>query len=350
MSRKLEKTLVIRADASSLIGTGHIMRTLALAQLFKKSVKVQYVCAEITNELLNLLIKEQIEVKLLNEKLGTKEELLATINYIKLLNTQWIIIDGYEFDESYISGLKDTGLKVLLIDDFGQLNYYAADIVLNRGVYAREDMYLNREPYTELLLGPKFTVLREEFLRWKGVPKKIKKVPRNLLVTMGGADPNNITLKIINMFDRVLLDHYTIKVVLGAANTHANVIKERVKRINIDVELIEIANEMPTLMNWADIAITAGGTTLFEMAFMGLPSAVIQIAENQRSAKVLAEKYNTCIFIGEDRKILDTDIKKVISILQDPKMRYAMSVNGQRLIDGDGNKRIIKKMDLEGGL
>ncbi|SDK04069.1 UDP-2,4-diacetamido-2,4,6-trideoxy-beta-L-altropyranose hydrolase [Sediminibacillus albus] len=338
---------IIRADASNAIGAGHIMRTLALAQSLKKYSSIQFVCSEITTGLIKLLNKENVCLDVLPSTPGSEEDLNKTIEIAKIKQVDWIILDGYHFNDSYITELKKNGLKVLLFDDFANLDYYCADIILNRGTFVNEEMYTNIETYSQLLIGPQFTTLRKEFLNWQGVKPAIKTTPTNVLISMGGADPNNVTLSIIRMLEKVNDYNREIKVLLGPANNHKDRINASLTKSKLDLHIVEDDEDMPSLLNWADFAITAGGTTLFEMAYMGLPSIVIQIAENQKSAKILAERYQTCLYLGGDTTITQHDFEEALQIINDLNVRKKMAINGQNLIDGRGNERILEKLNIK---
>ncbi|SDM20709.1 UDP-2,4-diacetamido-2,4,6-trideoxy-beta-L-altropyranose hydrolase [Sediminibacillus halophilus] len=337
---------IIRADASATIGTGHIMRTLALAQVVKVDSSIQFLCSEITPNLVKLLNKESITIDFLPVLPGSEEDLNQTIQIAKTKQVDWIILDGYHFDESFINGLKRSGFRVLLFDDFANLDYYCADIILNRGTFVNKEMYTNIDKYSQLLIGPQFTTLRKEFLDWQGVKPRIKATPSNILISMGGADPNNVTLSVIKLLEKVNDFTMKVKVLLGPANKHKEYINANLAQFKLDLQIVEDDEDIPSLFNWADFAITAGGTTLFEMAYMGLPSIVIQIAENQKSAQILAERYHTCLYLGKDTSITLHDFKGALKKMEDPNVRKKMIVNGQNLIDGRGSERILEKLNL----
>ncbi len=184
------------------------------------------------------------------------------------------------FDVEYQKIIKESGFSLLFIDDYGHADHYYADIVLNQNIYADMSFYQYYEPYTRFLLGTKYALIRKEFLKWSGWHRDIPEVARKILVTFGGSDPDNVTHKVIEAVRTVDLDGLEVKVVVGGANPHFDLIYETVKDLS-NFTLIKNTENMSELVAWADIAISAGGSTCWELFFMGIPSIIIPIAENQ---------------------------------------------------------------------
>ena len=117
-------------------------------------------------------------------------------------------MDGYRFDSEYQRNLKNAGLKLLFVDDLGQCEHYFADLVLDQNVHASEKMYQRREPYTRLLLGSGYAMLRREFQAMREWRREIPAVGRTLLITMGGSDPDNFTLRLIKALAKISHSRY----------------------------------------------------------------------------------------------------------------------------------------------
>ena len=199
--------LVVRADASTQIGTGHVMRCLALAQAWQDvSSDVIFIMATKTPAIEARLKSEGMEVVYIPVQIGSVEDARETINLTRKFDTDWIVVDGYSFGGDYQKIIKDDGLRLLMIDDYGHAEHYYGDIVLNQNISADEKLYVNREPYTQLLLGVKYTLLRREFWQWRGWKREIPIVARKVLVTLGGSDPDNVTLKVIQALQLVKSD------------------------------------------------------------------------------------------------------------------------------------------------
>ena len=133
-----------------------------------------------------------------------------------------MVLDGYQFDVEYQRRLKAAGVKLLVVDDTGHAGAYAADLVLDQNAHATKDFYARRESYTQLLLGPRYALLRREFKPWRSWRREIAPVARKVLVTVGGSDPDNVTLRVIRAL-RILAEHkLKATVVVGGSNPHAH--------------------------------------------------------------------------------------------------------------------------------
>jgi UDP-2,4-diacetamido-2,4,6-trideoxy-beta-L-altropyranose hydrolase len=279
--------LLIRADASVSIGTGHIMRMIAVGQEWQaRGGEVRFICVEITSALEERLASEGFQLSRISAVLGSKEDLKQTTHLITetlQANRQnaRVVLDGYHFGSDYQLGIKAEVFKLLVVDDYGHADFYHADWVLNQNISAREELYAKRCPDTKLLLGPKFAMLRKEFLAYKGWQRQISPVAKKILVTLGGSDPDNVTLKVIQAL--IDLDLHA-KIVIGGSNPHLREIENFLHSQKDSTALIEVivnATNMPELMAWADVAVAAAGSTSWELAFMGLPNLIFILADNQ---------------------------------------------------------------------
>jgi len=150
-------TLVIRADASIAIATGHVMRCLALAQAWQDTGGyVVFAMAESTPSIDARLQSEGMEFVRLQADPNSAKDATDTAALAHDRDAAWVVADGYRFDSEYQLNLKNSGLKLLFVDDMGQCTHYFADLVLNQNVHASERMYANRESSTRLLLGSAF--------------------------------------------------------------------------------------------------------------------------------------------------------------------------------------------------
>src|SRR5207245_1177027 len=121
-----------------------------------------------------------------------REDLPATLTLARDLGVEWLVLDGYHFDPAYQEGARASGLRLLVIDDVVHQARYSADILLNQNLDA-EHLRYRAGANTELLLGPRYALLRQEFLGWQRWDRSISPVARRVLVTVGGGDPDNVT-------------------------------------------------------------------------------------------------------------------------------------------------------------
>lgn len=174
------KQLIIRADANSRIGVGHVMRCLALAQAWQdKGEKAVFLSHCKSPVLKKRILDEGFDFISLDKPYPEPFDIDYTLNTLHKLSNQdaWLVVDGYHFDSSYQKSIKEAGHKLLWIDDYGHAAHYYADIVLNQNISADERFYIRREPYTRLLLGTRYVLLRHEFKKWQGWRRKFLPLP-----------------------------------------------------------------------------------------------------------------------------------------------------------------------------
>jgi UDP-2,4-diacetamido-2,4,6-trideoxy-beta-L-altropyranose hydrolase len=340
--------IIIRADASTHIGSGHLMRCLALAQAWQET-KGQAILLMATEApaVEERLQSEGIVVKHLQVIPGSAEDAKETASAASQLAASWVIVDGYNFDAKYQRLLKEAGFQLLFIDDCGYAEHYYADIVLNQNINASENLYPSREPYTQLLLGTRYTLLRREFLQWQGWHRQIPSIARNILITLGGSDPDNVTLKVIQALQQVKGDRLEARVVVGGSNPHYEQLQATVQMSPFPISLKWNVTNMPELMAWADVAIAAGGSTNWELAFMGLPTMTIVLAENQRGIAETLDRKKIAVNLGWHESLtIDTIQQAIRDLLPGTRNRIQMSEIARKVVDGEGMVRVLSAINL----
>jgi len=343
------KPLLIRADASAQIGTGHVMRCLALAQAWQDAGgRAVFLMATEAPALESRLQSEGIEVVHLPVQPGSVDDAVQTADVAHQVGADWVVVDGYHFDADYQQTLKGSGLRLLFIDDNGHAEYYFADLVLNQNIHAHEGLYPNREPYTRLLLGTGYVLLRREFLKWRGWKREIPEVARKVLVTMGGSDPNNVTLKVIQALQQVDVDGLEAIIVVGSSNPHYEELQSAVQSSRLPIRPERNVTDMPALMAWADVAISGGGSTSWELAFMGVPALIVILASNQRPIAERLDVMGVAVNLGWYEDVSPTEMAQVMTqLLKSPGTRAEMSRHVRQLVDGMGSDRVIRALQRQ---
>jgi len=330
--------LTIRADATVQMGSGHIMRCLALAQAWRaRGGEVTFLSACENAGLRQRIEQAGCAFVAIPKPHPDPGDLSTTLDFLaKQSQPQWMVLDGYHFTPDYQAMLR--GARLLVMDDMAALERYHADIMLNQNSHAPHLSY-HTGPDTLLLLGTRYALLREEFSTVS--PREPESTARKVLVTLGGSDPDNATLKVIRAL-RQLAD-IEAKVVIGPANPHAERLRQAAD--GSTVELLYNVTRMPELMAWADVAVTASGSTCWELLYMGLPSAVIVLAENQEPiARDLSER-GAVINLGWQHDLNDEQIGAALcSLIGDAARRKQMAACGRALVDGRGAERVIWAM------
>ena len=336
------KNLAFRVDAGNHMGNGHLMRCLALAQAWQDTGgEAVFITACRNDNLLQKLKAEGFTVHLLpSEDSGWEEVRRIIAGY----DNDWVVLDGYHFDETYQQGIKDDGYKLLVIDDRAHLGHYYADIILNQNLHAGQLRY-TREPNAQLLMGTEYTLLRREFLAYKDNGREIPERANKILVTMGGSDPNNISLKVIQALGQVNVPGIEATVAVGVGNQNNGMLEKAVGESPVPVKVVNYANNMPGLMAEADVAVTAVGITLWEICFSGLPALVIAHSDYQRASLRAIEQEGVAVSLGWQQDVVAGEIAEGLRrMIASPELRRSMSCTQQRMVDGLGAKRVLGKL------
>jgi UDP-2,4-diacetamido-2,4,6-trideoxy-beta-L-altropyranose hydrolase len=337
-------TILIRADASVEIGTGHVMRCLALAQAWQDAGgTAEFAMAESTPAILGRVAG--FRVSSVQAAAGSTEDAGSTTEIARANRAEWIVADGYLFGRDYQHRIKDAGLKLLCVDDNAEAGSFFADVVLNQNLHARESLYRERKPGARLLLGPKYALLRREFKAWQGWRREIPAEARRVLVTMGGSDALNLSEPVIRAIQLLNIPELETTVVAGGSNPHTPSLQMLAEESEGRLRLAVDANNMPDLMAWADIAVSAAGSTCWEMCRLGLPAILIDVAENQRPIAEGLTRLGISIYSGSaDGISVEKVAADIESLLLSSECRSAMSRRGRELVDGEGSCRVVSEL------
>lgn len=341
----MEERLIIRADADSQMGTGHIMRSIALGQAWQKNGgRVSFVTSCPMKSLTNRIKAQGFDLWDIEPDHLNPEDKTATLKLLKKQHSAWMVVDGYQFQPDYHLFFRNNGYKIIIMDDYNHLPFYNADILVNQNPSAHGFSY--RSPVeTVRLLGPAYTLLRQEFIRQGDKKRNFPRTAKKILITMGGADTMNTTLVILRAMTLLQEKKLFVKVVLGPAFEHRHSLQSQTASWKIPHEFITAAEEMPELMEWADMAVSAGGSTSWELLFMGVPALFLINAENQERSVGEIESKNAGINLGRHDDTNPTAIAaKLDLMIHCQKLRKAISRAGQKLITGRGAIKVIKAM------
>ena len=325
---------VIYANGSSTIGLGHIMRTLTIAkELKKKGILVEYITDR----------SDKNAVKLVKDGGFNIIHVANILDYLfsfKSLIYDLAIIDDYNIEEHDINKFYNIAGKIVYIDDLVKFKEYNMDLLINTSIEALNVEYKGK---TKKLLGPKYALLRDEF-------KQIKyKLPKpnveRIMITLGGGDENNITKYILDL----LLNNYNdieYEVVLGNSYKYKDFMIQNYKDKNINFHIN--TNNMAEIMLNCDLAISAGGNTLYELCACGTPTIAAIIADNQIKFVQGVSKITEMDYINLFEKNLQVDVDNFINILRrnikDYSHRIRISKQMFNLVDGEGSRRIVDEI------
>lgn len=278
------KTLIIRADAGGFLGTGHVMRMVALAQAVRnRNTRVVIASVQCPPQIIDLVQNFGVEHRLLTScELGSKEDAAETYELCSQLGNDWLVLDGYHFSADYQQEITEKGQRVMVLDDYGHCESWSCEAVLNQNLGAENTAQRNSDqPNTQWLMGASYALLREEFTASIANSTVRESPAQSVLVTLGGADPDNVTLRVLQAIEHSALERLTIRVLVGGANIHQNELALFGEASRHELELLSNVRDMPAMYKWADAVISAGGSTCWEWLALGLTGAIITIADNQ---------------------------------------------------------------------
>jgi UDP-2,4-diacetamido-2,4,6-trideoxy-beta-L-altropyranose hydrolase len=336
--------LLIRADGNPRIGHGHLMRCLALAQHWlERRGPVTFAVAEQVPAFAARLQKEGAGQRLLTVEPGGPADADATQALASELSAAWIVCDGYQFDATYQVRLKASGRRLLYVDDYGHCEAYCADLVLNQNLDAEAGPYARRAPGSELLLGSRYTLLRREFVAHPPQPRTVPTRAGRLLITLGGADPADFTSIALAALAHV--DELEALVVVGGSNPNRARIDDAARALGERATVVSAVDDMPARMAWADLAVTAGGSTCWELLYMGVPALIVVLADNQVGVAQAVARRGSGVDLGRSDAFDAARLGAAIAALAgDQPARSAMVEAGQALVDGRGATRVADAM------
>jgi UDP-2,4-diacetamido-2,4,6-trideoxy-beta-L-altropyranose hydrolase len=337
------ETLLIRADANLAMGTGHLMRCLALAQAWQDAGgSAVFVIADPCIWGRERLSKESVATIRMSARPGSEEDALETSGFARQHAAAWVVVDGYQFGADYQRTVKSAGCRILFLDDFGHAGHYCSDLVLNQNVSVDERVYEHREPYTRLLLGPRYCLLRREFNAWREWRREIARIGHRVLVTMGGSDPENVTERAIAALNSTGDNLLEATVVVGGTNAKSELLQRAAAGRGKNIVLRRDISNMAELMAWADVAVSGAGTTCWEMCRLGLPALLIDLAENQTPLARELDRRGCAIHLGSPRDVSSEMVaKRLERLLGSSEVRQTMSSRCRGLVDGVGAQRVV---------
>jgi len=340
------QTLVFRPDGGAKIGTGHVMRCLALAQAWMDAGgRASFVMSRGTEMLDARIGSEKTGIARFADEPHGAVDARCTVDVARELDATWVVVDGYEFRAEYQDRVRASGLSVMYIDDNGDAPEYVADAVLNQNSYASSALYPRVQSQTELLLGTRYALLRREFASWRGHERRIPPVAQRLLITLGGADLDDATSLVVRAAGQAGLGELEVVVLLGAANDREARVRGAAAGTGLSIRVERDTRHMARWMAWADMAVTASGTTCWEVCFMGLPTVAIVTAENQQLVSHDLAARGALNAGGALEEVnVDSLAASIRSLALDVEGRRAMRAVARTLVDGLGGSRVVSHL------
>lgn len=313
------------------IATGHIMRCLSIADaLTVAGEAVTFILAD--EQAVSLLKKRGYDAIVLHTQWNHMDEELSVLSQvIRNEHIDKLLIDSYQVTQRYLAELSKL-VTTVYIDDLN-LFEYPVDAVICYANYWKKFQYKIKDSKTTFFLGMKYVPLKQAF--WNCEAKIISEKVDNLLMLTGGSDPFNVTEQILDSIDTSQFQ--TINVICGIYNTNYNKFVKKYEK-DINIRFHQAVNNIEQYMKDADIAVSAGGTTLYELCAMGTPTISFSFADNQLENVRKFQEDRLIDYAGDARMndIAGTINQYLIRYRNDFELRKDKSEKMQKMVDGKG--------------
>lgn len=353
---------VFRVDASTEIGTGHVMRCLTLANALREVGAVcRFVTRAHSGHIGARIAAEGFDVAILPAPeipapagppthahwagVEWAQDASQTRALLEQDPPDWLVVDHYAFDIRWQKAVRPEGTKLMAIDDLAD-RPHDCDLLLDQNLGREAIDYDGLVPdHCRRLIGPQYSLLRPEFaqVRTESLARRARPGLRRIMVSMGGADAENVTGQVLDAMTKTDLPRSTaITIVLGSNAPFLPAVREQAAKMPFDTELRTDVSDMSRLMVAADLAIGGAGITSWERCCMGLPTLTLIQAENQRSGGYALAEAGVAVLLGEARDEKWSSrmagffrTGDVLSLLQD------MSKRARAITDGLGCSRVV---------
>jgi UDP-2,4-diacetamido-2,4,6-trideoxy-beta-L-altropyranose hydrolase len=276
------------------------------------------------------------------EPVNQQEDAQQTIQALQGERPEWLIVDSYTLDKNWERLMRPHVAKIAVIEDLSGREH-DCELLLDQNYSERSAASFEKfVPNTcELLLGPRFALIGEQFRILRELKSKPTPELRRIFVFCGGSDPQNLTQQVINEISFTELRDVAVDVVVGAQNKTFD--REAALDLNANIEIHAAGGEFARIMSKSDLAIGAGGTTSWERMCLGIPSIVVSIAENQKSACEKLGRDGLVRYLGTQSSLKPGAIRDAVV---EAKTKYASLFDqierGQILVDGRGCERVAE--------
>ncbi len=362
------KKAAFRVDASTTIGSGHLMRCLALADALKvHGAEIHFICrhvpavyeTRVTQRGFTLHPLPAVDAPPLVDDnqspphahwLGAswKADAQASLDILESLDgVDLLVIDHYAIDTRWERCVRAKAKKILVIDDLAD-RAHDCDFLLDQNFYADQSTRYKRhlDEKTQCLLGPHYALLRPEFAEArKTFPRAARPLDpvKRMNIGFGGVDAAGGSLKALEALKPWLeAKSLAVDVILGEASLHREAVEFWSKRYPT-VTLHISPNNIAELLAVADLGLGAAGSMTWERACVGVPSIALSVAPNQQPIGVNAGRAGMHLFVGESREASVEQIRSAIAILiSNPPLRQSFADRSLRLVDGEGAQRCVR--------
>jgi len=324
--------VVFRTGGSKQIGFGHLRRCLSLAEALRRLGTDCFFLLDEDPVCISQLTAAGFEAT----HIQPEEDLTRTVEQCRRWKARAIVADSYALDTAYLAGLREAKAVVAVVDDLADREL-PVDLVVNGSMNADRLAYRAGKT-TRFLLGPQYILLRSEFAE---EPKRtIAERVRQVLVTVGGGDPDRLTPKLVRWAADAVKDA-SVDVVIGPMFDKPDVPSADFKSA---AAVHSNPQDIRELMLSTDLALCGGGQTTYELAATGTPTVAVRLADNQTQNLTGLNAAGALVWAGD---VHDADLeaktsRALAALPGDPARRTALSQRGRALVDGQGATRVAR--------
>lgn len=336
--------MIIRVDANRNIGMGHLLRCLAIAEsLSARGAHLRFVMSKPSGEVEDLVTARGHDLRSVHSTGDVVRDAEQVAQFARATNNV-VLVDGYTFTDRFERLLDLTGLRVAVFDDFGHGDHPDARVIINPNLhYAWADLYAGASR-TELLLGPEFLPFRRELTSLRTTRSANAQV-QSVLVSFGGGDIGGSLPQTLATLRAVLPAGVRIHVAPGLGSKPIPGESGRIESGFRGFSRIEGHENLPVIMSRVDMAISAGGMTAYELAFMGVPSILIPSTKIQAPVSRQLGRIGAAIDLGFEHPFPESQLVEAVrSLLSSSRERQSMIEKGQALFDGLGAERCAESL------
>lgn len=326
-------TVLVRCDASSTLGRGHLARCLVLARaLVAEGACVTFLCQPLPG-----FEPQQIEAAGAQWLPWPNDQAPDWPSWRERLGgvADWLIVDHYGLARPWEQGARALARRIMVIDDLAD-RPHACDLLLDQNLTASAERYAPWLPADcQCLLGPAHALLAPEYAQPPGPPQPLERV----LVSVGGFDPRGLTLKIGRALAGISGVQATL--VAGAGNPDQAAL-QALADSRPGWRLYGFTEQMPALLGEAGLCVGAGGSSSWERAARGVPTVCLSVAANQRENAACLHAAGAHRYLGEAEQVSEAALgDAVTTLLAAPHAAQAMAARGRALVDGQGAARVL---------
>lgn len=350
--------IIFRADASTQIGTGHIMRCLTLADVFRENGgECQFVCRELGGCLIEYISSRGYKVHTLTKPdsgnayeadlahaawLGVawQTDVAQTRQAISSEIVDWLVVDHYALDHRWETALRPLCKRIMVIDDLADRRHNC-DILLDQNYGSSVERYADLVPKEcKQLHGPEFALLKPIYSICRAEQGiRNGKIERVLIYFGGGADHLDLTGAALQVFQDSKLLKVKLDIVIGSSYEHKEQLEALAAtrgRANIHMQLPDLSE----LMARADLGIGASGATTWERCCLGLPSILVVYALNQTAIGEAMQRLGAAFVVFPNDNLIAEFKERVFDLCNDSSRYLKMSDEAKRICDGLGIQRV----------